>query len=89
MEKNTLEVLPVLRKETKWLNFYELETTKKTKTIQVRNKQNTLLGEIKWFGRWRQYCLYTIPHIDVIFNNECLLDIQDMIWNLMQERKKK
>lgn len=46
----------------------------KTKIVSVCSKRSgDLLGEIRWFGRWRQYCFY--PEQATIFNRGCMHDI--------------
>ncbi len=32
------------------------------------------LGEVKWYGSWRQYCFF--PESDTVWNATCLKDIQ-------------
>jgi len=46
-----------------------------------------LLGEIKWFGRWKQYSFF--PESDTVWNRECLDDINRFISQLMLERQLK
>ena len=41
------------------------------------------LGEIKWFGAWRQYCFY--PEENTIFDRKCLTYIN----NFLEEVNKK
>ena len=41
------------------------------------------LGEIKWFGAWRQYCFY--PEGNTIFDRKCLTYIN----NFLEEINKK
>lgn len=48
--------------------------TGKTRIVSVCSKRTgILLGEIRWFGRWRQYCFY--PEGGTIFNRSCMRDI--------------
>jgi len=59
----------------------------RTKVIGVwSRKSGEILGEIRWFGRWRQYSFF--PRPETVFNRECLEDIQVYIKKLMDERKK-
>lgn len=44
-------------------------------------KHGHILGQIKWYGGWRQYCFHSAPHC--IFNNECLSFISRKITDLM------
>ncbi len=48
-------------------------------------KDETRLHEIKWYGRWRQYCFF--PEEGAIWNTRCLEDVQEVIKALMDERK--
>jgi hypothetical protein len=43
-----------------------------------------LLGEVKWFGKWRRYCFYTID--STIFDWSCLRDIADLCEARMKVR---
>jgi hypothetical protein len=59
---------------SKYLEFHLLEQKPKTKVIGVYSKKNDdVLREIKWYGRWRQYAFF--PEPETIFNSECLNDI--------------
>ena len=69
---------------SKYLKFHLLEQKPKTKVIGVYSKKNDdVLGEIKWFGRWRQYAFF--PESGTIFNSECLNDIIIHIKELKNE----
>jgi hypothetical protein len=74
-------------KETKYLRFIDVEAFRqKTKIISIVNiHHDEVIGEIKWFGRWRQYCFY--PSDNTIWNTGCLEDVYEVIKNLMNERK--
>lgn len=54
--------------------------------IIVSKKHFNILGEIKWYGAWRQYTF--IPEDNTIWNIQCMKDIILFIDNLMSERKK-
>lgn len=59
---------------------------RKTPIVQVRSRSNeALLGTIRWFGQWRQFCFYPQPL--TIFNAGCMKDIQVEIAGLMEERR--
>jgi hypothetical protein len=75
-------------KETPYLLFRTpYDATKKTKTVQVINiHHNEEIGQIKWYSRWRQYCFF--PHDNTIWNKECLNSVNEVIKQLMDERKK-
>ena len=73
--------------ESKYLEFLYMDKTKKTEIYGVGSKNHgILLGEIKWFGRWRQYCFF--PYKNTVFNIGCLNDINAFIKELMEERKR-
>lgn len=73
---------------TRWLEFKNVTLEgAKTRTIEVWNLRETLLGHIKWFGRWRQYAFF--PAVETVWNRECLRDVQDVINELVDARKQK
>lgn len=75
-------------KETEYLKFIVVPQRSKTKIIDIINiRHDEVIGEIKWFGRWRQYCFY--PNDNTIWNKTCLDDVQEVIYILMNERKNK
>lgn len=51
----------------------------------VNNKSNDVIGTIKWYGAWRQYCFYTMG--GCIFNTGCLKNIDTFINKAMHEWK--
>ena len=66
---------------SKYLVFELLKQKPKTKVIGVYSKKEfEVLGEIKWFGRWRQYAFF--PEPGTVYNVECLNDIQTYIRGL-------
>ena len=68
----------------KYIIFVEIAKLPKTKIYSCRKNGTEIeLGIVKWFGPWRQYCLYTIN--DVILNKGCLADIEDFIGQLKNE----
>lgn len=71
----------------KWIRFDEVGDTGKTKIFEVRSLEGEfLLGEIRWFGRWRKYAFF--PDADTIFERDCLMDIADFLDKVMLERRK-
>ena len=73
---------------SKWIDFVEEFTQKKTKTYWVNPKEGSgSLGQIKWYGPWRCYAFYPFPNC--VFEKTCLKDIISFIENLMLERKLK
>jgi len=71
---------------SKYLEFKCVHWTGKTGIWNVLSKTGgTVLGQIKWFGRWRQYAFY--PSSDTIFNPSCLEDISNYTKALMIKRR--
>jgi len=70
---------------TKWLIFGRLDfPDRKTQVWQVTSVKGILLGDIKWFSRWRCYAFF--PAEKTVFNSECLENIKDFIDMLMKNR---
>jgi len=71
--------------------YFKILTTgmhgKKTHTYRILNKRGELLGEIKWYSAWRQYCFY--PLGNSIWNIDCLADVQDFLIRLKRARLEK
>ena len=71
---------------TEYLDFRVTRQTEKTVVVGVFSRRSdALLGEVKWYGPWRQYTFF--PAHDCIFNTGCMEDIIGMIKRLMEERK--
>lgn len=62
---------------TRWIGFVRVDyNTRKTEVWNVVTKDDsTMLGTIKWFGRWRCYAFYPLGH--VVLEPTCLRDIAD------------
>ena len=72
---------------SEYIDFRLIEEKPKTSVYSVVNlTTETSLGSIKWYGPWRQYCFFPIPHN--IFNKDCMQYIIEFINKLMEERKK-
>ena len=73
---------------SKWIEFYLYEDTGKTKKYNIVTKDYPMiLGEVKWFSRWRKYSFFPAPN--TVFEKDCMMDIVDFIDKLMLERKTK
>lgn len=60
----------------KWIEFEFAPTPEGQKTQRfnvVAKEGRVVLGQVKWFGRWRKYCFFPAP--DMIFEEDCLGDI--------------
>lgn len=44
------------------------------------------LGWIKWYAPWRQYCFF--PHSETIWAKNCLIEVNEFIEGLMNERRR-
>ena len=68
------------------LRFVIYKDTGKTKGWAVFSTfDETVLGEVKWFTKWRRYCFF--PCADLIFDRNCLMLIIDFIDAEMGKRK--
>lgn len=74
---------------SEWLSFERLEPRRldhKTCSWLVRGKRNGVeLGEIHWYGAWRQYVFH--PREDTLFNAGCLRDIGDFCKQMHNVRR--
>lgn len=72
----------------KYIRGYDMTPqNRKTKIIHLISNGDveTLLGVIKWFGSWRQYCFF--PETNTLYSNECLKDIKEFLEKLNKEKK--
>lgn len=61
----------------------EWEKNHKTQFWTIKSRRSgDLLGDIKWYGPWRQY---VFEPYDAIFNTGCLADIYKFIMALNEE----
>lgn len=78
--------------QSKWIEFHFLRDTGKTKVWEVITKPDplkhppTVLGYVKWFGRWRCYSFY--PESDMIFEKQCLRDLANFCEERTGEHRK-
>ena len=71
---------------SKWIEFVHWRETGKTSVWQVVTKDGgVVIGEVKWFGRWRGYAFFPKP--DTIYEATCLRDIADFIKAQMDARR--
>jgi len=75
-----------MKTEYKYIHFAISEKKPKTDVWDIRtNDTNDLLGQIKWYGAWRGYCVFTKDN--VIFHYGCWQDVADFWRQLNEERK--
>lgn len=43
----------------------------------ISKMRGGILGELRWYYKWRQYCFY--PNSGTLFNKNCMKDIVDFI----------
>lgn len=73
--------------DTKYLRFVTSPSLGSTTITDVLSKsQELLLGRIKWYGPWKQYCFFTGLRSTTITE---LNDISTFMENLMKARKEK
>lgn len=71
--------------DSEYLVFTPALTSGKTGVWNVLSlRHDALLGQIKWYGAWRQYCFF--PAADTIFNPGCMDDIKAFIGEQMAAR---
>jgi hypothetical protein len=64
----------------------EVEIKAKTQIWHVISYQRgNMLGEIKWYTNWRQYCFF--PVRTTTFNHTCLLEISEACWQLTRDHR--
>ncbi len=70
-----------MKTKYKYIHFKcAFEEEKLPRWMVVNNKSGKILGWLKWYSSWRQYCFY--PLYDTMFNDSCLADIIDFIKQL-------
>jgi hypothetical protein len=75
-----------------YLAFKDKGTTSsgKTKIVDVISiNREVKLGQIGWWGGWRQYAFFPEPKSMPLFNSECLREIADKCDTMTKEHKKK
>ncbi len=73
---------------SKYIEFIKEGDTGKTEIWNIISKSSkSILGQIKWYGAWRQYCFF--PSRSTLFNITCLDDVSLAIRALMNARKTK
>jgi len=72
--------------ESKYIQMELIERKPKTYVFEVQTKNDqTRLGQISWFGRWRQYVFF--PEPETVFSSGCMADINSFIEHLMADHK--
>ncbi len=50
----------------------------------VSNSSGAVLGTVRWYGAWRQYCFF--PEANTIFNKTCMENIIEFVNEAMMLR---
>jgi len=77
------------KQQESYIRMVEAERTgRKTKVWEVRTNdgEDTLLGEVRWFGRWRGYAFF--PESLTIYEQRCLRAIADFVETKSQSHRK-
>jgi hypothetical protein len=70
-----------------YITFKKTDELPKTSVWKVVNvSKRTWLGEIRWYGPWRQYCFF--PDMETLFSRGCMAQINQFIMKQMEKRKK-
>ena len=71
-----------------YLEFNELETERKTKVFEIRNKETQdYLGDIAWDTGWRQYVFIQRIDEQIKMSRGCLIQLGEFLNELMEESK--
>ena len=70
---------PILKmREYEYIEMRRIPHNGKTFKWEVVNRDSLqAIGEIKWYGRWRQYCFF--PDQWTVFSTGCMQDIVHFI----------
>lgn len=71
---------------SKWIDFVQMHDSGKTRVWDVVTEDGgAVLGEVRWFGRWRKYSFFPKP--DTIYEATCLRDVAAFMDAEMAARK--
>lgn len=62
-----------------------LSKSGKTMLWDVATKEGYILGEVKWYARWRKYTFH--PSDDCVFEETCLGELAEFIKERTREQK--
>ena len=73
------------RRVTEYLVFEPAEPKPNTKVWRVLSRRHgDLLGFVKWYALWRQYCFY--PE-GIVLSSKCMRDIEDFLVQVNDEHR--
>ena len=65
-----------------------VEKKPKTNVWEITSTHHgNVLGVVKWYGSWRQYCFF--PESNCLFNHACLFEVFSFLIKLNDEHKEK
>ena len=77
-------------KEDEWLSFELSERKPKTNVYDIISKHSgCILGEVKWYPSWRNYCFFANTLIETVHSDRCLLSIGEFILNINKQHRNK
>lgn len=74
-------------REYEYMRIQKDEDLTKTSVFVVLDKRGDLLGQIRWWASWRQYCFF--PLNNRVFSQGCMNDICSFLDELKEERRNK
>ena len=78
-----------MRTVFEYIHFVKVAEKPKTSVWACLNKRSgDKLGEVKWYGRWRQYCFHPTLELATVFNVGCMEDICSFIRSIPRSKPK-
>ena len=77
-----------MKTEYKHIHFDDISylyPERKTQVWECLNEHADILGIIRWYSPWRQFCFF--PENDTFFSVSCQNDITDFTGQVNKERK--
>jgi hypothetical protein len=73
-----------VKQKYQYIHFVIIANKPRTQVYSCRNNRSMdELGQIKWYGPWRQYCYF--PTVQAVYSAGCLKDIQDFMEELKNQ----
>ena len=86
-----LDKIRAMKTKYKYIYFENKSSIYRKRKTQIwwcrNNRSRSVLGIVKWYSQWRQYCFFPDPH--TVFNTICCEDIINFIKQLNSEHKSK
>jgi hypothetical protein len=70
----------------KYIHFVQVYTPPERKTTIwncCHTRSGVVLGQVRWYRRWRRYCYFPLVH--AVYSAECLRDIDEFIGQVAKE----